>query len=114
MRRGGGWFRRTGVAGVAGRDASPRDGTATPGASAPAPDTPYVPYAPFEHDALYGLKDQDDAGYQPYDFLPADPAPKPYEVLPRNPVSRPSDSPSWPDDPAPQPGDDLPSAPPAG
>lgn len=62
-------------AGIAGRDASSPDGTTTPRTPDPATDLPYVPYAPFEYDAPYGLQDQDDdAGYEPYDFLPADPA----------------------------------------
>lgn len=40
--------------------------------------------APPAPDALYGLQDQDDT-FEPYDFLPADPAdpaPEPYDVLP--------------------------------
>ena len=114
-RRGRGWFRRTKVASSAGGSASSaggarlaeaRDGDT--GCLGPSPGHAHVPYAPFEHDALYGFKDQDDAGYRPYDFLPTDPALKPYEFLPRNPVSRPSGSPSWPDDPAPQPADPVP------
>ncbi|MGI5428108.1 cell division protein PerM [Streptomyces sp. CA-179760] len=62
-----------------GRDASPSDGTSSDGTSSDGPGsttprTPDLPYAAYEHDALYGLQDQDDdAGYQPYDFLPADP-----------------------------------------
>ncbi|GAA2948824.1 MULTISPECIES: cell division protein PerM [Streptomyces] len=62
-------------AGIAGRDASSPDGTTAPRTPDPATDLPYAPYAPFEYDAPYGLRDQDDdAGYEPYDFLPADPA----------------------------------------
>ncbi|MFD8226569.1 DUF6350 family protein [Streptomyces massasporeus] len=60
--------------GYAGRDAAPADGT-------PSPHTPdrasNAPHARHEHDALYGLRDQDpDTDYGPYDFLPNDrPAP---------------------------------------
>ncbi|GGS80495.1 cell division protein PerM [Streptomyces violaceus] len=62
-------------AGIGGRDASSSDGTTAPRTPDPATDLPYAPYAPFEYDAPYGLRDQDDdAGYEPYDFLPADPA----------------------------------------
>ncbi|MFC9130882.1 DUF6350 family protein [Streptomyces sp. NPDC057099] len=52
-----------------GRDASSWDEAGTPR-------TPDLPYAPFEYDDVpYGLRDEDDdAGYEPYDFLPADPA----------------------------------------
>jgi hypothetical protein len=84
-RPGRGWFTRTGVAGIAGvvGDATPPDGDAKPKASPPTQDAPYAPYAPFDHDALYGLRDQrDDTAFEPYDFLPADPAPEPYGVLP--------------------------------
>ncbi|CAM5496781.1 cell division protein PerM [Streptomyces purpurascens] len=61
--------------GNAGRGASASDGATTPRTPDSATDLPYVPYAPFEYDAPYGLRDEDDdAGYGPYDFLPADPA----------------------------------------
>ncbi|MFH8659827.1 cell division protein PerM [Streptomyces afghaniensis] len=65
-----------GAAGVSGGGASPPDGTAEPGTSSPTPDDPYVPYAPYD-DAPYGLQDLDDTPFEPYDFLPADPAHKP-------------------------------------
>ncbi|MFH8895173.1 DUF6350 family protein [Streptomyces coeruleorubidus] len=82
-RPGRGWFTRTGVAGIAGAaggDASPPDGDAKPDTS---PATADAPHAPFDHDALYGLRDQrDDTAFDPYDFLPADPAPEPYDALP--------------------------------
>ncbi|MFH8495673.1 cell division protein PerM [Streptomyces coeruleorubidus] len=79
-RPGRGWFTRTGVAGIAGGDASPPAGDAKPNTS---PATADAPYAPFGHDALYGLRDQrDDTALEPYDFLPADPAPEPYDALP--------------------------------
>ncbi|MER7401952.1 DUF6350 family protein [Streptomyces sp. NPDC000070] len=85
-RAGRGWFTRTGIAGIAGGDASPPDGDAKPKTSSPAPD---AHCALFGDDALYGLQDQQDdtayetyQAYEPYDFLPADPAPEPYDVLP--------------------------------
>ncbi|MFJ8462909.1 cell division protein PerM [Streptomyces swartbergensis] len=74
-RPGRGWFTRTGVAGVTGGDATPADGDAKPETSPPAPDAAYTP---FDHDAMYGLQDQqDDTAFGPYDFLSADPAPEP-------------------------------------
>ncbi|CAM5374495.1 hypothetical protein SVIOM74S_06588 [Streptomyces violarus] len=82
-RPGRGWFTRTGAAGIAGAaggDASPHDGHAKPNTS---PATADAPHTPFDHDALYGLRDQrDDTAFDPYDFLPADPAPEPYDALP--------------------------------
>ena len=82
-RPGRGWFTRTGVAGiagVAGGDAAPADGEAKPNTSSASAD---APHAPFGHDAFYGLRDQrDDTGFEPYDFLPADPAPEPYDASP--------------------------------
>ncbi|MEU9569407.1 DUF6350 family protein [Streptomyces massasporeus] len=67
-------------AGYAGRDAAPADGTPSPHTSDPASNASLAPrarYEPFEHDALYGLRDQDrETDYGPYDFLPSDrPAP---------------------------------------
>ncbi|MEU2908791.1 cell division protein PerM [Streptomyces massasporeus] len=65
--------------GHAGRDAAPADVTPSSHTTDPAsnaPLTPRAPYEPFEHDVLYGLRDQDretDFGF--YDFLPSDPAP---------------------------------------
>ncbi|GGW35421.1 DUF6350 family protein [Streptomyces caelestis] len=77
-RPGRSWFTHTGIAGVAGGDASPADRDTKPRTSPPAPDAPYTSYAPFDHDALRGLQDQQDATtFEPYDFLPADPAPEP-------------------------------------
>ncbi|WDV56911.1 DUF6350 family protein [Streptomyces coeruleorubidus] len=92
-RPGRSWFTRTGIAGIAGvagdagsagltgsapaagGDVSPPDGDAKPKTSPPTPD---APYAPFGHDSLYDLQDQDDATFEPYDFLPPhDPVPKP-------------------------------------
>ncbi|KJK40921.1 membrane protein [Streptomyces variegatus] len=60
-----------------GHDASPADGTRAAHASA-GPDTSY---APFEHNALYGLRDQGrGTDFELYDFLPSDPAREPYEA----------------------------------
>ncbi|GAA2397833.1 cell division protein PerM [Streptomyces coeruleofuscus] len=77
------WFTRTGIAGiarVAGGGASPPDGDAKPN---PSPATAEAPYAPFGHDPLYGLREQrDDTAFDPYDFLPTDPASEPYGALP--------------------------------
>jgi hypothetical protein len=74
-RPGRSWFTHTGVAGG---DASPADRDTKPRTSPPTPDAPYTSYAPFDHDALHGLQDQqDDTTFEPYDFLPADPAPEP-------------------------------------
>ncbi|MEU1911923.1 cell division protein PerM [Streptomyces massasporeus] len=48
--------------------------TTKPGSNAPL--APHAPYEPFEHDALYGLRDQDrETDFGLYDFLPSDPAP---------------------------------------
>lgn len=64
-----------------GREASPADGAPSPRPSAPAPDAPNAPRTPSEYDALYSLRDQDhDADYEPYDFLPSDPAAEPYDT----------------------------------
>ncbi|MDQ1016893.1 cell division protein PerM [Streptomyces afghaniensis] len=92
------WFARTGIAGIAGvagltqstgpagaagaaRDgASPPGRTAKPRTSPPAPDASSAPFAPLDHDISYGRRghdDQDDSPFEPYDFLPADPAPGP-------------------------------------
>ncbi|GGV77863.1 hypothetical protein GCM10010228_45340 [Streptomyces massasporeus] len=66
-------------AGHAGRDAAPTSGmpsshTTDPASNAPL--APHAPYEPFEHDALYGLRDQDgETDFGLYDFLPSDPAP---------------------------------------
>ncbi|MEU4468416.1 DUF6350 family protein [Streptomyces sp. NPDC024017] len=84
---GGFWGVDPGVAwgvedgGHNGREASPEDGAPSPHPSAPAPDAPYAPRTPSEYDALYSLRDQDrDADYEPYDFLPSDPAAEPYDT----------------------------------
>ncbi|MFJ5996676.1 DUF6350 family protein [Streptomyces sp. NPDC092370] len=74
---GGAWG--VGDPGRHGRDAAPADATPAPHTSDLAPDRSYAPYAPFEHDALSGLKDHDrhrgtDSGL--YDFLPPGPAPE--------------------------------------
>ncbi|MCK8435241.1 hypothetical protein G3I77_20135 [Streptomyces sp. D2-8] len=64
-----------------GRDASPANGAPSPHTSDSVPNAPHDPYAPFEHDALYGLRDQDhDADLELYDFLPSDPAAEPYDA----------------------------------
>ncbi|MFJ4358536.1 DUF6350 family protein [Streptomyces massasporeus] len=52
----------------------PSSHTTKPGSNAPL--APHAPYEPFEHDALYGLRDQDrETDFGLYDFLPSDPAP---------------------------------------
>ncbi|MGW0612965.1 cell division protein PerM [Streptomyces sp. NPDC002788] len=48
---------------------------------------------PFDHDALYGLRDRNAGDFGPYDFLSPDRNPGPYYDPPRNPVSRPDDGP---------------------
>ncbi|SOR79614.1 hypothetical protein SCNRRL3882_3076 [Streptomyces chartreusis NRRL 3882] len=74
-----GWFTHTKIAGIAGvaggalDGASPPDGPAKPRTSSATPDALH---------AFHGLRDQDDTPFEPYDFLPADPAPEPYDVLP--------------------------------
>ncbi|MFF7042840.1 DUF6350 family protein [Streptomyces massasporeus] len=52
----------------------PSSHTTKPGSNAPL--ASHAPYEPFEHDALYGLRDQDrETDFGLYDFLPSDPAP---------------------------------------
>ncbi|MEU0175826.1 hypothetical protein ABZ178_21135 [Streptomyces massasporeus] len=52
----------------------PSSHTTDPASNAPL--APHAPYEPFEHDALYGLRDQDgETDFGLYDFLPSDPAP---------------------------------------
>ncbi|MGW3990846.1 cell division protein PerM [Streptomyces sp. NPDC004830] len=70
-------FPRTGAAGPAGVTGSADPAKAGPSASASAPpDSAADAFrSSLGHDALYGLGDQDDdPGYEPYDFLPQDPA----------------------------------------
>lgn len=77
----------------AGRDAVPADGrpsshTSDPSPDAPlaAPSVPHAPREPFEHDALYGLRDQNrDTDFGLYDFLPSDPAPTDRSAPPESP-----------------------------
>ncbi|GGW90215.1 hypothetical protein GCM10010383_19660 [Streptomyces lomondensis] len=117
-RPGGGWFRRTGVAGVAGVAGVPGGGgvpgragdevpPATPEPAPNTPDTPDMPYAPFDHDALYGLSDQEqppDTDFEPYHFLPADPAPEPRDPRQSGRAPQPRDTTPSPGDPTSEPG----------
>lgn len=73
-----------------GYDASPADGTPAARTST-GPDTSY---APFEHNARYGLRGQDHGtDFEVYDFLPSDPAREPYEAPARPDRSAPPERP---------------------
>ncbi|WP_030894711.1 MULTISPECIES: DUF6350 family protein, partial [unclassified Streptomyces] len=94
---GHGWFTRTGLARAGETGASRTGRGAKTTTSNAAPDEPYVPFAPLDHDVLYGHRDRDDTGYEPYDFLPTVPPGEPHDVPPDTEEHRWNDSTIRPD-----------------
>ncbi|MET9758405.1 DUF6350 family protein [Streptomyces sp. NPDC006372] len=88
--RSGGSRNPKGAGAAAGGASTSGRGTAQR-TSDPRPEEPYAPFAPhvpiaphvsFGQDDLYGHRGQDDAEFEPYDFLPADPSPESYGFRP--------------------------------